>query len=139
MHSVPHPDRLSLDGTWRFQLLGRPDAEPAATGATHGPGPWTMRHVGHAALHERPDAVRRSAAGRPGGEPDGCLRADFDLPASWAGRRVVLHVGAAESVLHRRAQRRRRSGMGKDSHLAAEFDVTDLRPTRREHRSGCAS
>ena len=28
MHAVRHPDRLSLDGTWRFQLLGSPEDEP---------------------------------------------------------------------------------------------------------------
>ena len=38
MHSVPHPDRLDLDGTWRFQLLRRPDA--ATTGR------WLARHRG---------------------------------------------------------------------------------------------
>ena len=28
MHAVPHDDRLPLDGTWRFQLLHRPDEAP---------------------------------------------------------------------------------------------------------------
>src|SRR5947209_5082879 len=31
MHSVPHQDRMILDGTWPFQLLDHPDAEPTST------------------------------------------------------------------------------------------------------------
>lgn len=44
MHSVPHLDRLDLDGRWRFQLLPRPDAEPSASWAEIDvPGCWTMQ------------------------------------------------------------------------------------------------
>ena len=43
MHSVPHRDRLELDGTWRFQLLRRPDAEPSGDWVeAQVPGLWTM-------------------------------------------------------------------------------------------------
>ncbi len=87
-------------------------------------------HLGPAALHQRPDAVPGRAAAAPGAQPDRRLRARRSRsPGGWAGRRVVLHVGAAESVLIVDAQRRARSGISKDSHLAAEFDLTDrLRP-----------
>ena len=44
MHSVPHPDRVDLDGRWRFQLLPAPDAEPGARwGEIDVPGCWTMQ------------------------------------------------------------------------------------------------
>ena len=45
MHSVPHADRLELDGSWRFQLLHRPDADvdDAAWGDAVVPGLWTMQ------------------------------------------------------------------------------------------------
>src|SRR5262249_38357334 len=49
----------------------------------------------------------------------------FSLPEGWGGRRVVLGVGAAESVLLVRLNGTD-VGVSKDSHLAAEFDVTDL-------------
>ncbi|HYU50966.1 MAG TPA: hypothetical protein VEO91_13675, partial [Candidatus Limnocylindria bacterium] len=50
MHAVPHPDRLSLDGMWRFQLLPRPDAEPTSSwGEITVPGCWTMQPAGQAA------------------------------------------------------------------------------------------
>ena len=45
MHAVPHPDRLSLDGTWRFQLLGDADADVGRgrPGANEVPGCWTLQ------------------------------------------------------------------------------------------------
>ena len=65
-------------------------------------------------------------------QPDGRLRADLRPARRWAGRRIVLHVGAAESVLIARLNDRE-VGISKDSHLAAEFDVTEPRPAGREH------
>ena len=60
--------------------------------------------------------------------PTGVYERDFEVPADWAGRRVVLHVGAAESVLIV-SLNGDEVGVGKDSHLASEFDLTDrLRP-----------
>ena len=50
------------------------------------------------------------------------------FPTMWAGKRVVLHVGAAESVLIVTLNGVE-VGVGKDSHLASEFDITAyLRP-----------
>jgi Beta-galactosidase/beta-glucuronidase len=60
--------------------------------------------------------------------PTGVYEREFELPAGWDGRRVVLHVGAAESVLIVELNGRE-IGVGKDSHLASEFDLTPhLRP-----------
>ena len=47
MHSVPHEDRVPLDGEWRFQLL--PAADAAATDAWRTitvPGSWAMQDTG---------------------------------------------------------------------------------------------
>ena len=56
--------------------------------------------------------------------PTGVYEREFEVPAAWAGRRVVLHVGAAESVLIV-SLNGETVGVGKDSHLASEFDLTD--------------
>ena len=56
--------------------------------------------------------------------PTGVYERTFEIPAAWAGRRVVLHVGAAESVLIVTLNGVE-VGIGKDSHLASEFDLTD--------------
>ena len=125
MHSVPHPDRLELDGTWRFQLLPRPDSEPGdAWSDAAVPSLWTMGgfddgpHYTNVQMpfESRPPAI-------PEHNPTGVYERSFDAPSGWSGRRVVLHVGAAESVLIV-TMNGEEVGISKDSHLAAEFDVT---------------
>jgi beta-galactosidase len=61
----------------------------------------------------------------PEENPTGVYERSFELPAAWAERRIVLHVGAAESVLLV-AVNGHEVGISKDSHLAAEFDVTPV-------------
>ncbi len=127
MHSVPHADRLDLDGTWRFQLLRRADEEPGpAWRDIRVPGAWTMQETGDLPWYTN---IRMPWSGVapfvPEDDPTGVYERTFDLPAGWAGRRIVLHVGAAESVLLATLNGRE-IGVSKDSHLAAEFDVTDV-------------
>ena len=66
----------------------------------------------------------------PALNPTGIYERDIDVPEGWAGRRIILHVGAAESVLIVSLDGVE-IGVGKDSHLASEFDLTaHLRPGR---------
>ena len=127
MHAVPHLDRLALDGTWRFQLLHAPtDAvAPNGWGEAQVPGCWTMQDtwdVPHYTNVRMPFTHRPPEV--PAENPTGVYERTFEVPAAWAGRRVVLHVGAAESVLIV-ALDGEEIGVSKDSHLAAEFDLTD--------------
>ncbi len=130
MHSVSPADRLPLDGTWRFQLLARPEDLPGPDWTTaEVPSLWTMAGTWDVPHYTN---VQMPFAGRPPEIPDanptGVYERDFEVPADWLGRRVVLHVGAAESVLIVRLNERE-IGVGKDSHLASEFDLTPhLRP-----------
>ena len=134
MHSVPHGDRLELDGRWRFQLLAGPDLEAGPTwGEIEVPGAWTMQNVGDLPHYTN---IRMPFDGLPPAVPEanptGVYERTFDLPDGWAGRRVILHVGAAESVLIAWLNGHD-VGISKDSHLAAEFDVSDLiRPTANQ-------
>ncbi|MEI7742719.1 MAG: glycoside hydrolase family 2 TIM barrel-domain containing protein [Chloroflexota bacterium] len=127
MHAVPHAERLPLDGTWRFQLLHSPDDAPGEMwGAAIVPGCWTMQDT-----FDRPHYtnVRMPFPNRPpevpAENPTGVYERAFEVPAAWTGRRVVLHVGAAESVLIV-ALNGTEIGVSKDSHLAAEFDLTGV-------------
>ena len=127
MHSVPHAYRVELDGTWRFQLLRAPDGEPGAEWSEIAvPGCWTMQ-----GFDDRPQYtnVQMPFPGLPPDvptdNPTGLYEREFELPDRWAGRRIVLHVGAAESVLIVRLNGVD-VGLSKDSHLAAEFDLTKL-------------
>ncbi|HET9169995.1 MAG TPA: glycoside hydrolase family 2 TIM barrel-domain containing protein [Actinospica sp.] len=124
---------LSLNGEWRFQLLPSPDT-PLADRWTLAsvPGCWTVQEFED--IHgvgpdlpqytnvqmPWPDAPPRT----PSANPTGVYERSVTIPAAWAGRRIVLHVGAAESVLLVQVGGRE-IGLGKDSHLASEFDITD--------------
>jgi beta-galactosidase len=127
MHGVIHRERLSLDGRWRFQLLHRPTDEPAdAWGEAEVPGCWTMQDSWDRPIYTN---VQMPFPGLPPAvpveNPTGIYERTFELPPTWASRRVVLHVGAAESVLIAELNGRE-VGISKDSHLAAEFDITSL-------------
>ncbi len=125
MHSVTHPDRLSLDGRWRFQLLSRPEDSPGQDWSeTQVPGLWTMAGTWDLPHYTN---VQMPFPGRPpeipAVNPTGVYERDFEVPDAWSGRRIVLHVGAAESVLIVELNGRE-IGVGKDSHLASELDLT---------------
>ncbi|MET0771560.1 MAG: sugar-binding domain-containing protein, partial [Candidatus Limnocylindrales bacterium] len=125
MHSVPHTDRLDLDGTWRFQFLSHPEVTPGDTWREiRVPGAWTMQDTDDAPHYtnvrmpfpELPPHV-------PTLNPTGVYRRTFEVPRAWKGRRIVLHVGAAESVLIVDCNGHE-VGVGKDSRLASEFELT---------------
>jgi beta-galactosidase len=129
----PSPWQQPLDGAWRFTLLDRPDDLSAAhvTGDASGwptitvPGHWTTQGW------DRPHYtnIQMPFPGLPPTVPDdnptGVYRTTFAVPPSWSGRRVVLHVGAAESVLYVFVNGAF-AASSTDSRLAAEVDVTDL-------------
>ena len=127
MHSVDHHERLSLDGRWRFQLLRSPEDVPGADWSEADvPGLWTMADTWDSPHYTN---VQMPFPGLPPEiptlNPTGVYERDFEVPADWLepGRRVVLHVGAAESVLIVELDGEE-VGVGKDSHLASEFDLT---------------
>ena len=146
---VPYPDAdsarqgerdaspwfLRLDGPWRFRWLGRPDAAPADFAAAgHDDAAWdTLEVPGNWTVHgyDRPHYTNVQMPFAtppphvPAENPTGLYRVRFHVPASWQGRRVVLHVGGAESVLYVWVNGHP-VGFGKDSRLASEFDVTDF-------------
>jgi len=132
------PTSLCLNGPWAFRLVDRPEAAPAdfaapdfddsGWGRLPVPSSWPMH--GHGIPHytnvvmpfaNRPPRV-------PEENPTGLYRTRFRLPRGWRGQRVVISVGGAESVLWL-ALNGQEVGMGKDSRLPAEFDLTPhLRP-----------
>jgi beta-galactosidase len=127
MHAVQHEDRISLDGRWRFQLLRRPtDALGGTWAEAEVPGCWTMQNTWDRPIYTN---VQMPFGGEPPLPPDenptGVYERTFEVPAGWSGRRVILSVGAAESVLIV-GLNGVEVGLSKDSHLAAEFEITDL-------------
>lgn len=117
---------LSLDGSWHFQLLPSPMGCSGEWTRTEVPGTWTTQ--------SGDDLPQYTNAQMPWGEfppaspaanPTGIYERSVDIPAEWAGRRIVLQVGAAESVLLVHVNGKP-VGISKDSHLAAEFDLSDV-------------
>ncbi|MFD4683350.1 glycoside hydrolase family 2 TIM barrel-domain containing protein [Streptomyces sp. NPDC058461] len=155
MHAVDRrAGALSLDGEWRFRLLPAPDGAGDAPGPDPDPSPdpspgsgsgsggeWSSAWVpGAWTLQDTGDLPRYLNVRMPFGEfpphvpaanPTGVYEREVEVPAEWAGRRIVLQVGAAESVLLVHVDGRP-VGISKDSHLAAEFDLTArVRPGAR--------
>ena len=137
---------LSLDGRWRFRLRRRPEAVTASdlSGPTGGeawgevevPGCWTMQG------YDRPQYtnVQMPFDGPPPRVPDenptGVYRTTLTVPEEWEGQRVILHVAGAETVLYLFLDGRP-LGMGKDSRLPDEFDLTGLVAPGRAHELAC--
>ncbi|MDT0439594.1 MULTISPECIES: glycoside hydrolase family 2 TIM barrel-domain containing protein [Streptomyces] len=127
------PGALGLDGDWRFHLLPAPDAPlPADAWTTSAvPGVWTVQGT-----DDLPGYLNvrmpfpQFPPHTPDADPTGVYEREIDVPAEWAGRRIVLQVGAAESVLLVHVDGEP-VGVSKDSHLAAEFDLSGtVRPGR---------
>ncbi len=134
---LPLPDdpagRLDLDGPWRFRHHVGPvpdtdwvgDLEPE-WGTLDLPASWVLDGHGIPIYTnvEYPFAVE--------GYPDIPLDDEtgdhwrrVGVPADWVGRRIVLHIGAAESAVEVWVGGRW-VGCSTDSRLPAAFDVTDF-------------
>jgi beta-galactosidase len=130
---LPRADVVSLDGEWSFALRERPEhvladdlVGPIAGWATiEVPGCWTMQGFDAPQYTN----VQMPFPGPPPRVPDrnptGVYRRSVTVPAAWRDQRVVLHVAGAESVLYVHVDGVP-LGMGKDSRLPHEFDLTEL-------------
>ncbi len=124
---------LSLDGKWAFVLRDRPEdvAPEDLTGSTDEwasievPGCWTMQGF------DRPQYtnIQMPFPGPPPLVPDdnptGVHRRTVTLPTAWVGKRLVLHVAGAETVLYVHVDGAP-VAMGKDSRLPTEVDLTGI-------------
>ena len=140
------PWALSLDGPWKFRLFQRPESvparavQPATADRTWDnlpvPSNWTQH--GHSSpiytnvqmpWTNTPPTLPPEAARD---NPTGVYRRSFTIPRTWDGRRQVLQVGAAESVLCVWINGTF-VGMSKDSRLPSAFDITPFAKTGRNH------
>jgi beta-galactosidase len=131
MLNIEHFEQISLDGTWRFQLLHKPTEKLGKRWATIPvPGLWTMQETSDV-FFDKPIYTNTQMPFAemppfvPEENPHGVYERDFDLPKSWAGKRVVLQLGGYESVALIDINGIE-VGLTKDSRLAAEFDVTEF-------------
>ena len=131
MLNIEHFEQISLDGTWRFQLLHSPTEKIGKRWASIPvPGLWTMQEPSEV-FFDKPIYTNTQMPFEhqppfvPAENPTGIYERDFDVPKSWSGKRIVLQVGGYESValVYINGQE---VGLTKDSRLAAEFDVTQF-------------
>ena len=123
----------SLDGPWRFRLVGRPDDAPkgfAAAGfadrswaRVEVPGNWTRQGFDRPHYTNVVMPFEAEPPNVPAENPTGLYRTTFRVPAAWRRRRTVVHFGGAESALAVWLNGEF-VGLHKDSRLPAEFDVT---------------
>ncbi len=130
------PWTLSLDGEWRFRLAANPFDLPAdfqqpgfddaGWDAVPVPGNWTLQGYDkpiycniQMPIPLNPPFVPRED------NPTGLYRRNFELPAEWDGRRVILRFDGVESAFYVWVNGQK-AGFSKDSRLPAEFDITAL-------------
>jgi len=126
----------SLNGEWDFTLLRRPEdvrtemLQPgfdlAGFRTIPVPSNWTMQDTfdkPHYTNVQMPFTQEPPEV--PAENPTGVYRTSFTVPKNWDGRRVVLHVGGAESVLYVWINGQP-VGLSKDTRLPSEFDITEF-------------
>jgi beta-galactosidase len=128
--------RQHLHGPWSFTWFASPDVVPAAavTGPTPGghtvevPGNWTLQDLGGPVDLPHYTNIQMPFDGPPPAlpvrNPTGVYRRRFVVPAGWSSKRVVLHIGGAESV-HAVYLNDAFVGYGTDSRLPSEYDLTE--------------
>ncbi len=126
---------LRLDGLWSFRMAPRPEEVTKRDVAIRTirkhwdtvevPGNWTMQGYGHPHYTNVQMPFPDEPPFVPEKNPTGIYAREFEVPASWRDRRIVLHFGGAESVLYVYVNGHF-VGLGKDSRLPSEFDITSF-------------
>jgi len=137
------PWKQSLDGEWRFlwqqdlsagvnAFYTQPEFDDSAWDVTPVPSVWQLEGYGKpfylaSWLHEKYVSTRRREIPTIYADQNeaGLYRRVFSVPPAWAGKRMILHFGAAKSSLEVYVNGRY-AGYSQGSMTPAEFDVTDL-------------
>ena len=131
---------VNLDGIWKFKLMQNPHDDLPAQGDNYEaecwrdinvPGTWSRQggtsrfencfDKPHYTNVQMPFQITPPHA--PAVNPTGLYRRTFTLPLNWKDKRVVLHIGSAESValIYMNGFF---AGAGKDTRLPQEYDIT---------------
>jgi beta-galactosidase len=126
----------SLDGPWAFSFSPSSDATPTGfEKPDYDVSAWKTIKVPAMWQTEGYDQARYNnitypfPANRPliphATNPVGSYRRTFEVPATWSGQDVILHIGAAGSA-YQVWVNGQEAGYSEDSKLPSEFDVTRL-------------
>lgn len=133
----------SLDGSWKFSLVKKPESvtndmlasktDDSSWDDISVPGNWTMMGYWDKPIYTNvkmpydntPPVV-------PEDNPTGVYRTHFSLPKNWDGRRIIIHFGGVENY-YEVYLNDIFVGMAKDNRLPSEFDITDAVKTDGEN------
>lgn len=126
------PYYLSLNGQWYFHYIQSPEHAPAgfaepgfdysAWDKLTVPSNWTMNGYGKPHYTNVQMPFREFPPQVPSENPTGLYYTTFKVDDTWHERRIVLHVGASESVLALWLNGQF-IGLNKCSRLPAEFEI----------------
>ena len=124
----------SLNGVWKFNYVQRPaDVPKKFYGKKYNVSKWHEINVpGNIELqgfgvpvyvNERNEFEPKPPFVPEDFNPVGCYVRDFEMPADWQGRRVVVKFGAVKSAM-RLYVNGEYVGYSQGSHLQSEFDIS---------------
>ena len=128
------PLTVSLNGKWDFRFFENPESalsfqeEESRSEHTQWenievPGNWSFQGYGHPHYTNIRMPFTELPPLTPAYNPTGLYRREVAIPEHLTGKRLVLHIGGAESMVILWVNGSF-AGMGKDSRLESEFDIT---------------
>jgi len=130
---------LSLNGMWRFLWVNKPDLLPKDFYGLNFddkkwidfpvPSNWEFKGFGIPIYTNIPYEFAPKNPNPPdipdnNDQPTAGYRKTFNLPVSWKGMKIYLYLGAVKSS-YRLYVNGKEVGLGKDSKLESEFDITN--------------
>jgi beta-galactosidase len=122
-----------LNGQWKFKAADMPenvtqadiaaDVDRSNWNSVEVPGNWTLQGYGAPQYTNVQMPFPDEPPFVPQDNLTGIYAKEFSVPADWEGRRVVIHLGGAESVLYVYVNGLA-AGLSKDSRLPSEFDIS---------------
>ncbi|MCC8118858.1 MAG: DUF4981 domain-containing protein [Bacteroidales bacterium] len=139
MHTTwEQPNRISLHGDWKFNWVADADQRPTnfyEVGLDDStwdimpiPGNWELNGFGDPIYVNVGYPWREHAENTPGTVPTkdnhvGSYRRTITIPADWAGKQVIVHLGSVTSNVYMYVNGKF-AGYSEDSKLEPEFDIT---------------
>lgn len=127
----------SLDGKWKFNLIQNPKADQTEALCNWAdcaysdknwndikvPGTWTLQGFDKPHYTNVQMPFDNIPPNVPEENPTGLYRLNAEIPFEWENRRIVLHIGSAESVVVVYVNGKE-VGVSKDTRLPCEFEIS---------------
>ena len=125
---------MDISGEWRFHWSATPaeapegfwavDYDDEAWGTMPVPGNWELNGYGYPIYTNIVYPFPKNPPYIPHDDnPTGCYRHEFDIPAEWKGRRIILHFESGLAAMHIWLNGEK-VGYSEGTKTAVEFDIT---------------